>query len=126
MNGTVTISLKEFDTLRDSSQSAKQQKERVLLATKELEVFLSFVCTRQNIKPLLDEFNRQSQTSNIVLESGRAKITFSKYFCNNNNSQGKILIFFSIRQIIPINSRINLHFFETSKFGNYLILYENL
>ena len=77
MTGSVTISLKEFDKLRDSSFHAEQRKERVLLATKELEVFLSFVCTRQNIDVLVEEFNRQSKTSTIILENGRAKIVFN-------------------------------------------------
>ena len=77
MTGNVTISLKEFDKLRNSSHHAEQRKERVLLATKELEVFLSFVCTRQNIETLVDEFNRQSQTSTILIENGRAKIIFN-------------------------------------------------
>jgi hypothetical protein len=77
MTGSVTISLKEFDKLRDSSLHAEQRKERVLLATKELEVFLSFVCTRQNIDVLVEEFNRQSKTSTIILENGRAKIVFN-------------------------------------------------
>jgi len=77
MTGTVTIPLKEFDKLRDSTAIAGKQQERVLQATKELEVFLSFVCTRQNLEPLVEEFNRQSKNSTIQLENGRAKIIFN-------------------------------------------------
>ena len=77
MTGTVTIPLKEFDKLRDSTAVAGKQQERVLQATKELEVFLSFVCTRQNLEPLVEEFNRQSKNSTIQLENGRAKIIFN-------------------------------------------------
>tara|TARA_R100000908_G_C3734250_1_gene132659 strand:- start:959 stop:1198 length:240 start_codon:yes stop_codon:yes gene_type:complete len=77
MTGTVTIPLKEFDKLRDSTAIAGKQQERVLQATKELEVFLSFVCTRQNLEPLVEEFNRQSKNSTIELENGRAKIIFN-------------------------------------------------
>tara|TARA_B100000963_G_scaffold158690_1_gene138082 strand:- start:2428 stop:2667 length:240 start_codon:yes stop_codon:yes gene_type:complete len=77
MTGTVTIPLKEFDKLRESSSIAGKQQERVLQATKELEVFLSFVCSRQNIEPLVEEFNRQSKNSAISMENGRAKITFN-------------------------------------------------
>lgn len=77
MTGTVTIPLKEFDKLRESSSIAGKQQERVLQATKELEVFLSFVCSRQNIEPLVEEFNRQSKNSTISMENGRAKITFN-------------------------------------------------
>ncbi len=77
MTGTVTIPLKEFDKLRNSTTIAGKQQERVLQATKELEVFLSFVCTRQNLEPLVEEFNRQSKNSTIQLENGRAKIIFN-------------------------------------------------
>ena len=77
MTGTVTIPLKEFDKLRESSTIAGKQQERVLQATKELEVFLSFVCTRQKIEPLVEEFNRQSRNSTISIENGRAKIIFN-------------------------------------------------
>jgi len=77
MTGSVTISIKEFDKLRDSSKTLDYQKERVLLATKELEVFLSFICTRQNIEALVEEFNRQSKMSTILMENGRAKIVFN-------------------------------------------------
>ena len=77
MTGTVTIPLKEFDKLRESSTIASKQQERVLHATKELEVFLSYVCTRQNIEPLVEEFNRQSKSATISMENGRAKIIFN-------------------------------------------------
>ena len=77
MTGTVTIPLKEFDKLRESSSIADKRQERVLQATKELEVFLSFMCTREHIQPLVEEFNRQSSNSTISLENGRAKIIFN-------------------------------------------------
>jgi hypothetical protein len=74
MTGSITISLKDFDGLRKSSDDAAKIKERVLRATKELEVFLSFLCTRETITDYVDEFNSQSKTSKIILEDGRAKI----------------------------------------------------
>ena len=76
MTGTVTIALKDFDDLRYASEQAQQRKERLTRAAKELEVFLSFMCTREHIQEYLDEFNRQSKTCRIHLEDGRAKIVF--------------------------------------------------
>lgn len=76
MTGTVTIPLADFDQLRTASDVAKSRKERLTRAAKELEVFLSFMCTREHIQEYLDEFNRQSQTCRIILEDGRAKIIF--------------------------------------------------
>ena len=74
MTGSITISLKDVDALRKSSDDTAKIKERVLRATKELEVFLSFLCTRETITEYVDEFNSQSKTSKIILEDGRTKI----------------------------------------------------
>ena len=41
-----------------------------------MSVFLSFLCTRSDIKNYVDEFNRQSTTANIEIKEGRATITF--------------------------------------------------
>ena len=76
MTGNVTISIKDFDKLRGQFSKAEDRSERVTRAAKELEVFLSFMCTREHIQEYLDEFNRQSQASKIILEDGRAKIVF--------------------------------------------------
>ena len=76
MNGSVTISLKDFDEMRNQSAIVEDRKSRMQRAAKELEVFLSFMCTREHIQEDLDEFNRQSQTCRITIEDGRAKIVF--------------------------------------------------
>ena len=76
MNGSVTISLKDFEDLRSESARVQDRKTRMPRAAKELEVFLSFMCTREHIQEYLDEFNRQSKTCRITLEDGRAKIVF--------------------------------------------------
>lgn len=46
-------------------------------AAKELEVFLSFLVTRENLEEYIEEFNRQSQRSTISVVEGRAKIAFN-------------------------------------------------
>ena len=48
----------------------------LFVVTKELQVFLSFLCSRGSIKPFVDEFNRQSSNSTIVVENDRARIEF--------------------------------------------------
>ena len=67
MNGTVTISLKDFEDLKTESTRVEDKKSRLTRAAKELEVFLSFMCTREHIQEYLSEFNRQSQTCRITV-----------------------------------------------------------
>lgn len=74
MNGTVTIPLKEFDELRESGTKAKEAQTLITEAAKELEVFLSFMITRENLTEYIDEFNRQSARSQIVISNGRVKV----------------------------------------------------
>ena len=74
MDGTVTITLKDFQELVDANKNAIIIQDRTKLAAKELEVFLSFLCSKGNIEKFVDEFNRQSKTSRIVFEGTSAKI----------------------------------------------------
>lgn len=78
MEGTVTISLKDYLSLENVQALTLKKEERIHLASKELEVFLSFLCTREHITPYIEEFNRQSKTSQIILDEGRAKIKFNE------------------------------------------------
>jgi len=78
MNGTVTISLEDFKKLEQSNEIAQKLKERTIQASKELEVLLSFLCTRESISHYIDEFNKQSKNSTIVITNGRAKIKFNE------------------------------------------------
>ena len=76
VKGTVTISITDYDSLRGAQDSALKKDEGLTRAAKELEVFLSFLITRENIVEYLDEFNRQSKWTKINLIEGRAKIIF--------------------------------------------------
>tara|TARA_R110000851_G_scaffold175477_1_gene321795 strand:+ start:175 stop:417 length:243 start_codon:yes stop_codon:yes gene_type:complete len=78
MTGTVTISLKDYKELENAQGNATTINERTLQATKELEVFLSFLCSRESITPYIEEFNKQSQRSQILLSDGRAKIKINE------------------------------------------------
>ena len=78
MEGTVTISLKNYKKLENAQGNATTMNERTLQAAKELEVFLSFLCTRESITPYIEEFNKQSRSSKIILTDGRVKIKFNE------------------------------------------------
>lgn len=76
MDGSVTISLKNFQKLQKSQKETDERAKGVQQAAKELEVFLSFLLSRESIGDHLKEFNRQSSTCSITILDGRAKIIF--------------------------------------------------
>jgi len=78
IEGTVSIRLKDFLKLQDQEQESEELRARARKTVRELQVFLSFLCTRADIKGFVDEFNRQSTESIIKIEGGRAIIE-SKY-----------------------------------------------
>mgnify|MGYP007090450348 CR=1 FL=1 len=61
MIGTVTISLADFETLRKQAESGSKASDEIIKAAKELEVFLSFLITRENIDEYVEEFNSYSK-----------------------------------------------------------------
>ena len=77
VKGSVTISIDDFQALLDTKVNAEELREKTELAAKELQVFLSFLCTRENIEKYVEEFNRQSKTSKINIEGGMAKIVLN-------------------------------------------------
>jgi len=76
MPGTVTIDLKDYLDLIEHSQKTNELRNSTSRAAKELSVFLSFLCTRENIDKYIEEFNKQSTTATIVVTDGRATIEF--------------------------------------------------
>ena len=74
VKGSVTISIEDFQSLLKSKEEAVALESNVKLLAKELQVFLSFLCTRSEIDKYVEEFNLQSATSKITLVNGRAKI----------------------------------------------------
>ena len=63
MVGTVTISLADFEALRKQAESGNKVTDEIVKAAKELEVFLSFLITRENIDDHVEEFNSYSKTT---------------------------------------------------------------
>ena len=78
VNGTVTISIEDFQALLDAKVKAEEIKDSTKLAAKELQVFLSYLCDREDISKYIEEFNRQSKTSTIIIQNGRAQIKFNE------------------------------------------------
>tara|TARA_R110002051_G_scaffold290891_1_gene354652 strand:- start:375 stop:623 length:249 start_codon:yes stop_codon:yes gene_type:complete len=77
MKGTVTISLSDYEKLRDASENAQKLENSTKRAAKELQVFLSFICSRGSIEEYVSEFNRQSKLSEIsITADGIARIKF--------------------------------------------------
>lgn len=74
MDGSVTISLKAFDKLRTAQEIANKRNKNLQRAAREIEVFLSFLCTREHIQEFVKEFNTQSAKSRINIEDGKVKI----------------------------------------------------
>ena len=74
VKGSVTITLKDYHTLIDSNNESLELKDKLSIAVKEMQVFLSFLCTREDIEKYVEEFNRQSKTSKININGGIAKI----------------------------------------------------
>ena len=85
MQGTVTISLKDYDQLREEYSKAKESRKNLYEASKEIEVFLSFLVTREDIEDYVQEYNRQALHSTIEVVNSKAKIKF-KNEINNSKS----------------------------------------
>lgn len=78
MNGTVTISLKDFDELREAGEKANLLLKKVTQAAKELEIFLSYMITQENLDNYIEEFNNQSTGSKIKIIDGRVKVSLNE------------------------------------------------
>tara|TARA_Y100000401_G_C8311051_1_gene219713 strand:+ start:622 stop:864 length:243 start_codon:yes stop_codon:yes gene_type:complete len=74
MKGTATISIEDLDKLRSSVEEKEKIKTNTLYFMKEMQVFLSFLCTRSNIEPYIEEYNKQARSSKIKLSNGRVTI----------------------------------------------------
>lgn len=74
MTGTVTITIDDYEKLKLDASSGRSEKQGVIRAAKELEVFLTFLISKENIDDHLQEFNSYSKTCKVRLIDGRAKI----------------------------------------------------
>ena len=78
VKGSVTISIVDFQALLDAQITSEELNKSTKLAAKELQVFLSYICDKVDISNYIEEFNRQSKTSSIIIKSGRAQIKLNE------------------------------------------------
>ena len=74
MKGTATISIEDLDKLRSAAEEKDKIKSNTLYFMKEVQIFLSFLCTRSNLELYVEEYNKQAKSSKIKLSGGRAII----------------------------------------------------
>jgi len=72
----VNISLEDYHAFIDQAIDIKHKEEKLRLAAKELQVFLSFICDQMDMEKHIESFNKQSSTSSIEIINGRAQIKF--------------------------------------------------
>lgn len=79
VNGTVTISISDFQTLLEASNNADTLIKSTSTASKEIQVFLSYLHAQLDLIPHIEAFNRQSKKSKIIIEDGtKIKIQFNE------------------------------------------------
>lgn len=75
VKGQVTIKLEDYHALLDAKIQTLGLQEKSDLLLKELQVFLSFIVSRTDIAPYITEFNKQSKSSIIEVDTnGMVKI----------------------------------------------------
>ena len=79
VKGSVTISIEDFQAMLDTKIDSDKKMDHINLFTKELQVFLSWICSREDIEKHVEEFNTQSKSAKITIEDGRAKIKINDY-----------------------------------------------
>jgi len=77
VEGSVTISIKDFQVLLDASVRAKDIEDSTLRASKEIQVFLSYIHSQLDLTEHVESFNRQSKKAKIVIEDNKLRINFN-------------------------------------------------
>ena len=83
MEGTVTISLKDFEDLKSKKEQALEIERKFKEVASELEVFLSWLCTRYEVEEHVSKYNMQSTKARILINDGKAKIEIRSKKNNN-------------------------------------------
>ena len=79
VKGTVSISIEDFQALLDASVNARSMQESTTTASRELQVFLSYLHSQLDLTPHIESFNRQATKSQIVIEdNNKIKIQFNE------------------------------------------------
>ena len=77
VKGSVTISIEDFQLMLDTTADAKELKEATYKASKEIQVFLSYLHAQLDLTVHIQSFNRQSTKSKIIIDDdNKIKIQF--------------------------------------------------
>ena len=74
VQGTVTISLQDYTKLQEEYKKALEIERKFIEVSHELEVFLSWLCTRYEVDEHINKYNMQSTSARIIIDDGKAKI----------------------------------------------------
>ena len=83
MTGTVTISLEDFEELKSQKEKSLEIEMKYKEVAYELEVFLSWLCTRYQVEEHITKYNMQSTKARILINDGKAKIEIRNKNKNN-------------------------------------------
>ena len=83
INGTVTISIDDFKELLRQKEKSLEIETKFKEVAHELEVFLSWLCTRYNVDEHIQKYNMQSTNARILINDGKAKIEIRSKKNNN-------------------------------------------
>ncbi len=79
VEGSVTISIADFQALLEASVKAGELTKSTTRASKEIQVFLSFIHKQLELTEHIESFNRQSKNSKIIIDDNdRIKIQFNE------------------------------------------------
>lgn len=78
INGTVTISIKDFEELKSKFKQSSDVEKKFREVAYELEVFLSWLCTRYKVEEHVNKYNMQSTKAKIIITDNKAKIEIRK------------------------------------------------
>ena len=65
------MKLEDYHALLDAKIQTLELQEKSDILLKELQVFLSFIVSRTDIAPYITEFNKQSKSSVIEIDTNR-------------------------------------------------------
>ena len=76
--GTVTIRLQDYNKIISEQTRALEVQSKFKEVSHELEVFLSYLCSRYGMEEHIQKYNIQSTKAKISVTDGKAKIEIRK------------------------------------------------
>ena len=76
--GTVTIRSQDYNKIISEQARALEVQSKFKEVSHELEVFLSYLCSRYGMEEHIQKYNIQSTKAKILVTDGKAKIEIRK------------------------------------------------